>query len=143
MRIKAALVLACAMLVQSAALAQNAAREPSDSEILAALRNLSVETGTTYCHQLIRKDSDRQFGLDHFRISPSEACNCAANEATQAMSASPYYNAYLKDLWNAADRHLGKPVRFDEDSEMIAARAEYSRTFDASWRNCVVRLKRR
>lgn len=140
MRIRSALVLACAILTQPAALAQNAANEPSDREILDALRNLSVEAGTKWCHQLIRTNSDRQFGLNHFLISPSEACNCTANEATQAMSASHYYDAYLKDLWNAFDMNLGKPARWDDNGEMASARIEYSRIFNDSWKNCVYRL---
>jgi len=142
MKLIATVVAISAVLMTSFSYAQNSNDDASDKKFWSEVFDLSKSTGKNYCFMLIRNNSDRQVALNRFRISPSEACECTATEATSAMSASPRYLAHIQTLVNSLEKHKGRPPRYEHSSEQDAAIEEYSRTFDESWGNCFMRLKR-
>lgn len=142
MRLIAATVAICTAFITPFLYAQNADDYEADRKFWSEISNLVTTTNRNYCFMLIRNNSDRQAGLNRFRISPSEACDCAATEAASAMAASPSYRAYARVLINSLDASTGKPPRFSRDYEQDAAITEASRTFNESWANCFMRLKK-
>lgn len=142
MKLIAATFAIFAVLMAPFSYGQNEQNDITDAQFWSEVSDLSKKAGGNYCFMLIRNNSDRQVALNRFRISPSEACECTASEATQAMSASPLYLAHIQTLVNSMEKANGRPPRYKHGREQDAAIEEYSRTFDQSWANCFMRLKR-
>lgn len=129
-------------LISSTAIAETYSDAEADRIIFGEVAKMSATTYRNYCFKLIREQGDRQYALNRFRISPSEACECTTTEATRAMAASPNYRAYARVMVNAIYQSGGQPPRFPHGYEEDAVTVEASRVFDESWGNCFFRLKR-
>lgn len=106
------------------------------------LYEIVKETGYNYCFILINKDQDRRTGLNHFKISPTSACQCTSIEAANSMEVSPLYHAYLRNLIRHMNINKGLEPPFEYEEDQDQAVNEYSRIFNNSWANCFMRLKK-
>ena len=111
--------------------------EDTKNEIYDIAKNI----GYKYCFSVINNNPERQSALNQLKISPSTACQCASIESANAMEASPSYNAFIRSVIRSSDINNGRKPSFVYEKDQDAAVEVYSKIFNNSWANCVMRLK--
>lgn len=106
-----------------------------------ALYEITQKVAYNYCFLVINKTPARQSALNQLKISPSSACHCASTETANAMEANNLYHAFLRNQIRNADIREGKAPTYAYEKDQDAAVDEFTKIFNNSWENCVMRLK--